>query len=82
MHAQRSAKRRARPTEGESIVQEFAQEVDFEVFQRKFWPKQSYIHKGLTASQVWTEIFSVIKGSHNSASFALKMISLEQYLNP
>mmetsp|Transcript_42011 Transcript_42011/g.48677 ORF Transcript_42011/g.48677 Transcript_42011/m.48677 type:complete len:275 (+) Transcript_42011:1839-2663(+) len=39
----------------------FAQEVDFEMFEKKFWGK----NKGrlrISAMNVWTEIFSVIKG--------------------
>ena len=41
--------------------QAFAQEVDFEMFESKFWGK----NKGrlsVSAMNVWTEIFSVIKG--------------------
>ena len=41
--------------------QAFSTEVDYEVFATKFWPKNSGRIK-LSALNVWTEIFSVIKG--------------------
>lgn len=41
--------------------QTFAQEVDFEMFESKFWGKNKGRIK-LSAMNVWTEIFSVIKG--------------------
>ena len=41
--------------------QTFAQEVDFEMFESKFWGKNKGRLK-VSAMNVWTEIFSVIKG--------------------
>ena len=41
--------------------QTFSQEVDFEMFESKFWGKNKGRIK-LSAMNVWTEIFSVIKG--------------------
>jgi superfamily I DNA/RNA helicase len=41
--------------------QTFAQEVDFEMFEAKFWKKNKGRIK-VSAMNVWTEIFSVIKG--------------------
>ena len=41
--------------------QTFSQEVDFEMFEQKFWGKNRGRIK-LSAMNVWTEIFSVIKG--------------------
>jgi flagellar motor protein MotB len=68
---EKSAKKRAKFIEGEKIVQEYAQEVDYELFERKFWPRYYYrdAAKGVTPAIAWTEIFSVIKGSNNSADF-------------
>ena len=43
------------------IDQTFAQEVDFEMFESKFWGKNKGKLK-VSAMNVWTEIFSVIKG--------------------
>ena len=47
--------------------QMFSQEVDFEIFEAKFWGK----NKGslrLSALNVWTEIYSVIKGGIDNIS--------------
>jgi ATP-dependent exoDNAse (exonuclease V) beta subunit len=41
--------------------QMFSQEVDFEIFEKKFWGKNKGRIK-LSSMNVWTEIFSVIKG--------------------
>ncbi|CAI2362242.1 unnamed protein product [Moneuplotes crassus] len=52
--------------------QMYSQEVDFEMFERKFWKKNLCGIK-LSALNVWTEIFSVIKGGvecvHNIISW-------------
>jgi superfamily I DNA/RNA helicase len=43
------------------LDQTFSQEVDFEMFQQRFWGKNKGRIK-ISAMNVWTEIFSVIKG--------------------
>jgi hypothetical protein len=43
-------------------TQMFSQEVDFEIFEKKFWGKNKGNLK-LSAMNVWTEIYSVIKSS-------------------
>lgn len=62
-------------------MQEYAQEVDYDLFERKFWPKYFYKEagRGVTPSIAWTEIFSVIKGSNNSADFHTKALPRETY---
>jgi superfamily I DNA/RNA helicase len=49
--------------------QTFAQEVDYEMFEQKFWGKNKGRIK-LSAMNVWTEIFSVIKGGLQTDWFA------------
>jgi hypothetical protein len=48
--------------------QQLSFEVDFEVFESKFYNrfKQHQKYKRLSSAMVWTEIFSVIKGGLNS----------------
>ena len=48
--------------------QRFSTEVDFEMFEKHFWNKNKGNLK-LSAINVWTEIFSVIKGGINSIRF-------------
>ena len=79
--ATKSKKKKAKYIEGEKIIQEYAQEVDYESFEKKFWPKYCYRERHLTPAAVWTEIFSVIKGSHNSCEFPLKGIPKDVYIN-
>ena len=65
-------------------MQEYASEVDYELFERKFWPKfcsREVTSKHVTPAIAWTEIFSVIKGSYNSSEFASKALSKELYVN-
>lgn len=78
---EKSSKKRTRFYEGEKVVQEYAQEVDFDLFERKFWPKHFYKDavKNVTPSIAWTEIFSVIKGSNNSADYHTKALPREAY---
>ena len=65
------------------MVQEYAQEVDFETFERKFWPKHCSreSNRNLTPATCWTEIFSVIKGSYNSCEYAGKGMPKDKYVN-
>ena len=46
-------------------------EVEYDVFVEKFWPKiaQRRNLKKFTASLIWTEIYSVIKGGIRSNSY-------------
>lgn len=61
-------------------MQEYAQEVDFELFQKKFWPKYGSGTRYLTPDIVWTEIYSIIKGSHNCSQFANKALPRDHYI--
>jgi len=45
--------------------QAFSQEVDYDMFELKFWPKNKGNKLNLSALNIWTEIYSVIKGGTN-----------------
>ena len=62
---------------GDSHIQEFAQEVDYELFEKKFWPKVG--HYRMNCASTWTEIFSIIKGSHNSSEYPKMALPFEMY---
>ena len=64
-------------------TQMFSQEVDFEMFEKKFWGKNKGKLK-LSALNIWTEIYSVIKGGisaiHNTKyNYYEDIISWEAY---
>lgn len=58
-------------------------EVTFEVFEKRFYDRMA--HGGqfrmLSANTVWTEIFSVIKGSERASNRNTGYLSLYDYLN-
>lgn len=58
-------------------------EVTFEVFEQKFYSrlKMQRVFRKLTASTVWTEIYSVIKGSIRASESYLGYVSLHDYLS-
>jgi len=57
-------------------------EVTYEVFESKFYSrlKMQRVFRKLTASTVWTEIYSVIKGSIKASQSYLGYVSLHDYL--
>ena len=61
--------------------QMFRQEVDFEMFENKFWGKSKGSIK-LSALNVWTEIYSVIKGGIGNISlyFSNGVLNYNEYL--
>lgn len=58
-------------------------EVTFEVFEQKFYSRLAIqrSYRKLTASTVWTEIYSVIKGSLKAASSYCGYVQLHDYLS-
>ena len=54
-------------------------EVDFELFQVKFWPKVRSQSK-LSPITVWTEIYSQIKGSNDAYKSDWGYMTLSDYL--
>jgi hypothetical protein len=57
-------------------------EVTFDVFEQKFFQRLSMnrAYKKLSASTVWTEIYSVIKGGTKAADSALGYCHLDDYM--
>jgi hypothetical protein len=59
----------------------FSFEVDFEYFDLYFWPKvfQRFHSTNITSNAVWTEIYSYIKGSSRSHSYAAHYLPEKHY---
>ena len=57
--------------------------MTFEIFEQKFYSrlKMQRVFRKLTASTVWTEIYSVIKGSIKASQSYLGYVSLHDYLS-
>jgi len=66
--------------EGEKVGQMLAQEIDYEVFERRFWPRFGFNNK-MSPMLVWTEIFSTIKGSSESFNFLMASLPREEYMS-
>ena len=62
----------------EKVETRLAEEIDYETFERKFWPRMRS-NERLTPMQAWTEIFSVIKGSANSCQFINNYLPEDKY---
>lgn len=64
-------------------VKKLAFEVDFDYFLLNFWPRIAvkYHNPMITATTIWTEIYSVIKGSAQSHQYVGWYIPKFQYLN-
>ena len=58
-------------------------EVDYDIFESKFWPKISHRRhlKKLSPTLVWTEIYSVIKGSIRSKCYYQGYLPDYEYVN-
>jgi hypothetical protein len=59
-------------------------EVDFSYFNTNFWPSYAkrYMNSPITSASVWTEIYSVIKGSRSSSLYPNHFLPPENYQNP
>ena len=62
--------------------QQLSFEVDYDVFEQKFWPKIGTRKqmKKISASLVWTEIFSTIKGGIRSCQFYMGYLPRHIYI--
>ena len=62
--------------------QQLSYEVDFEMFESKFWPKvgNRKSMKKLSPTVVWTEIYSVIKGGLSSSHYYMGYLPRHIYI--
>ena len=61
--------------------QQLSFEVDFDIFESKFWPKVGNRKnmKKISPTLVWTEIYSVIKGGLKSSTFYMGYLPKQLY---